>query len=151
MVRDRPSRIKPEEAVLRIRLIMEEAFELAEAAGVDVNVRGDKEGQHIQLFFDDLIFTGGLQTRQDVIEIADAIADSIYVQLGAALQWGIDIDRCFDLVQENNMLKVVNGTIDENGKLKKPKDHPKVDLSFCSPPDENKPVDLSFNQVNGQD
>lgn len=131
VVRDKPSRISPEEAVLRIRLILEEAFELAEAAGVDINIRGDKEDNHSQLHFDELIFTGGLQTRQDVVEIADAIADSIYVQLGAALQWGIDADRCFDLVHQSNMSKFIDGhRCEKTQKWIKGPSYTPVDLSF---------------------
>lgn len=133
-VRDRPTRISPEEAILRIRLIMEEAFELAEAAGVDINLRGEDFQKNQPVVFDDLIFTGGLQTRQDVIEIADAIADSLYVQLGAALQWGIDVDRCFDLVHESNMSKFISGYRDEKtGKWIKGPDYKPVDLSFNKP------------------
>lgn len=139
-VRNRPTRINPEEAVLRVRLLVEEMFELADAAGVEISVskeaitaRKEDVNQNVKVSFGDLSFSGGLQTKQDVIEIADALTDIEYVNLGAAASWGIDIDRCFDLVQENNMLKVQNGTRDENGKLRKPKNHPKVDLSFNKP------------------
>ena len=44
-------------------------------------------------------------------EAADALTDILYVTYGAGHAFGIDLDKCFDEVQNSNMSK-----LDENGK-----------------------------------
>ena len=44
-------------------------------------------------------------------EVADALTDILYVTYGAGHAFGIDLDKCFDEVQNSNMSK-----LDENGK-----------------------------------
>ena len=44
--------------------------------------------------------------KDDMIEIADAIADSIYVLIGAALEYGIPLHKVWNEVQRTNMAKV---------------------------------------------
>jgi len=44
-------------------------------------------------------------------EVADALADILYVTYGAGHAFGIDLDKCFDEVQRSNMSK-----LGENGK-----------------------------------
>lgn len=43
---------------------------------------------------------------KDVVEVADALADLIYVIYGSALEWGIPIDLVFHEVHRSNMSKV---------------------------------------------
>ena len=47
----------------------------------------------------------------DLLEVADALTDILYVTYGAGHAFGIDLDKCFDEVQDSNMSK-----LDENGK-----------------------------------
>jgi len=47
----------------------------------------------------------------DLLEVADALTDILYVAYGAGHAFGIDLDKCFDEVQNSNMSK-----LDENGK-----------------------------------
>lgn len=42
----------------------------------------------------------------DFTEIADALADILYVVYGAGASFGIDLDRAFDIVHESNMTKL---------------------------------------------
>ncbi len=49
--------------------------------------------------------------NKDLLEVADALTDILYVTYGAGHAFGIDLDRCFDEVQNSNMSK-----LDENGK-----------------------------------
>ena len=49
--------------------------------------------------------------EKDLTEVADALTDILYVTYGAGHAFGIDLDKCFDEVQNSNMSK-----LDENGK-----------------------------------
>jgi len=49
--------------------------------------------------------------NKDLVEVADALTDILYVTYGAGHAFGIDLDKCFDEVQNSNMSK-----LDENGK-----------------------------------
>ena len=48
--------------------------------------------------------------NKDLLEVADALTDILYVTYGAGHAFGIDLDKCFDEVQNSNMSK-----LDENG------------------------------------
>ncbi len=49
--------------------------------------------------------------KKDIIEVADALTDILYVTYGAGHAFGIDLDKCFDEVQNSNMSK-----LDDSGK-----------------------------------
>ena len=49
--------------------------------------------------------------NKDILEVADALTDILYVTYGAGHAFGIDLDKCFEEVQHSNMSK-----LDENGK-----------------------------------
>ncbi len=49
--------------------------------------------------------------KKDIKEVADALTDILYVTYGAGHAFGIDLDKCFEEVQNSNMSK-----LDENGK-----------------------------------
>ena len=49
--------------------------------------------------------------NKDLIEVADALTDILYVTYGAGHSFGINLDACFDEVQRSNMSK-----LDLNGK-----------------------------------
>ncbi len=44
--------------------------------------------------------------KKDLIEIADALTDILYVTYGAGHALGIDLDKCFEEVQNSNMSKL---------------------------------------------
>ena len=48
--------------------------------------------------------------NKDIVEVADALTDILYVTYGAGHAFGIDLDKCFHEVQNSNMSK-----LDENG------------------------------------
>jgi predicted HAD superfamily Cof-like phosphohydrolase len=48
---------------------------------------------------------------KDLLEVADALTDILYVTYGAGHAFGIDLDKCFEEVQNSNMSK-----LDENEK-----------------------------------
>ena len=81
-VKDKPAFSSDKINKLRIDLIKEELEELIEA-----------------------------MKNNDLLEVADALTDILYVTYGAGHSFGIDLDKCFEEVQNSNMSK-----LDENGK-----------------------------------
>src|SRR5262249_982854 len=56
----------------------------------------------------------------DVVGVADALADLLYVVIGSALQWGIPIERVFAEVHRSNMTKEGGGKRADGKILKGP-------------------------------
>tara|TARA_Y100001970_G_scaffold161729_1_gene197751 strand:+ start:127 stop:498 length:372 start_codon:yes stop_codon:yes gene_type:complete len=81
-VKNKPSLSSEKINKLRLDLIKEELSELTEA-----------------------------MQNKDLLEVADALTDILYVTYGAGHAFGIDLDKCFEEVQNSNMSK-----LDENGK-----------------------------------
>ena len=70
--------------------------------------------------------------NKDLLEVADALTDILYVTYGAGHAFGIDLDKCFDEVQNSNMSKLgADGKpiYNESGKVMKGPDYYKPDLS----------------------
>ena len=71
-------------------------------------------------------------TDNDIVEVADALTDILYVTYGAGHAFGINLDECFEEVQNSNMSKLdLNGKpiYNENGKVMKGPNYFKPDLS----------------------
>jgi predicted HAD superfamily Cof-like phosphohydrolase len=69
---------------------------------------------------------------KNMLEIADALTDILYVTYGAGHAFGIDLDKCFNEVQESNMSKLgENNTpiYNENGKVMKGPNYFKPNLN----------------------
>ena len=61
--------------------------------------------------------------NQDIVEVADALTDLLYVVYGAGQALGIDLDECFQEVHQSNMSKLgQDGRVikREDGKVLKP-------------------------------
>ena len=70
--------------------------------------------------------------NKDLLEVADALTDILYVTYGAGHAFGIDLDKCFEEVQNSNMSKLnYNGKpiYNESGKVMKGPNYFKPDLS----------------------
>ena len=70
--------------------------------------------------------------NNDLLEVADALTDILYVTYGAGHAFGIDLDKCFDEVQNSNMSKLSeNGEpiYNESGKVMKGPNYFKPDLT----------------------
>ena len=70
--------------------------------------------------------------NNDLLEVADALTDILYVTYGAGHAFGIDLDKCFEEVQNSNMSKLgKNGEpiYNEFGKVMKGPNYFKPDLS----------------------
>ena len=71
-------------------------------------------------------------TSKDLLEVADALPDILYVTYGAGHAFGINLDKCFDEVQNSNMSKLGSDgkpIYNESGKVMKGPDYFKPDLS----------------------
>ena len=69
---------------------------------------------------------------KDLLEVADALTDILYVTYGAGHAFGINLDKCFDEVQNSNMSKLGSDgkpIYNESGKVMKGPDYFKPDLS----------------------
>ena len=69
---------------------------------------------------------------KNLVEVADALTDILYVTYGAGHAFGINLDKCFDEVQKSNMSKLGKDKkpiYNENGKVMKGPDYFKPDLS----------------------
>ena len=69
--------------------------------------------------------------NKDIVEVADALTDILYVTYGAGHSFGINLDKCFEEVQRSNMSKLdINGKpiYNKNGKVMKGPNYFKPDL-----------------------
>ena len=60
--------------------------------------------------------------RKDLKETIDALTDILYVTYGAGHAFGVNLDKCFEEVQNSNMSKLDNDgkpIFNENGKVMK--------------------------------
>ena len=102
-VKNKPSFSTDKINQLRINLIQEELDELKEA-----------------------------MSNNDLLEVADALTDLLYVTYGAGHAFGIDLDECFNEVQNSNMSKLGKDgkpIYNEAGKVMKGPNYFKPDLS----------------------
>ena len=69
--------------------------------------------------------------EKNLLEVADALTDILYVTYGAGHAFGIDLDKCFDEVQNSNMSKLGEDgkpIYNESGKVMKGPNYFKPDL-----------------------
>jgi len=90
-INDKPTFVK-NRVQLRLDLIQEEYLELCEAC-----------------------------FSEDLIEVADALGDLIYVVIGMSLEFGIPLEKVLDEIQKSNLSKLDNGKVirREDGKVLK--------------------------------
>ena len=70
--------------------------------------------------------------NKDLLEVADALTDILYVTYGAGHAFGINLDKCFEEVQSSNMSKLGEDgkpIYNETGKVMKGPKYFKPDLT----------------------
>jgi len=70
-------------------------------------------------------------SNKDIVEVADALTDILYVTYGAGHSFGINLDDCFSEVQRSNMSKLGDDgkpIFNESGKVLKGPNYFKPDL-----------------------
>ena len=71
-------------------------------------------------------------SENNIVEVADALTDILYVTYGAGHAFGINLDACFEEVQNSNMSKLGNDDkpiYNDQGKVMKGPNYFKPDLS----------------------
>lgn len=71
------------------------------------------------------------ENNNDIVEIADALGDMLYIILGTAISYGIPLDEIFDEIHASNMSKLDEDgkpIFREDGKILKGKNYFKPDL-----------------------
>ena len=70
-------------------------------------------------------------SKGDTIEVADGLADMVWVIMGLASSLGIPFDKVWDEVSASNMSKVVDGKLikREDGKVLKPEGYFRPDIN----------------------
>ena len=100
---------------MRIRDVRATPFELVgdfmEAFGQEVNVEPtlrdrDTQDLRLDLIAEELEELDLAVKNNDIVEVADALTDLLYVVYGAGHAFGIDLDECFSEVHESNMSKL---------------------------------------------
>lgn len=124
-VADHPSIPTAEVRVLRVRLILEEFLEFAEASGVSIAL---KEGNVVVPITDQVEFICLADKPVNLLEVADATSDIMVVTEGANVSYGLDSEPFTDAVMENNFTKLEDCWFDEHGKLRKGPNYKPVDL-----------------------
>ena len=69
--------------------------------------------------------------KKDLVELADALTDILYVTYGAGHAFGVNLDKCFEEVQNSNMSKLDNNgrpIYNDKGKVMKGPNYFKPDL-----------------------
>ena len=115
----------------------ERVRKLMETFGQEIREKASFQDQKITSLRSDLIEeeVGELKDAiksKDIKEVADALTDILYVTYGAGHAFGINLDKCFEEVQNSNMSKL--GTdgkpiYNERGKVMKGPKYFKPDLS----------------------
>ena len=70
--------------------------------------------------------------KKDIKEVADALTDILYVTYGAGHAFGINLDKCFEEVQNSNMSKLGSDgkpIYNDKGKVMKGPNYFKPDLN----------------------
>lgn len=68
-------------------------------------------------------------SNEDVPEMLKEGSDILFVLIGLYVTFGLPIERAFDRVFDDNVLRVKGGTVRPDGKLVKSPLHPKLRLS----------------------
>lgn len=126
LINIKPSEVDSKTAILRVRLLLEEVLEFAEASGVEILTQ-DGECLDVTAIEDDEL-TFSHVGKANLVDIADALGDINYVSYGAAICYGIDMEPVEDEIQRSNLSKFISGFKDEYGKWNKGKDYTPVNL-----------------------
>jgi predicted HAD superfamily Cof-like phosphohydrolase len=112
---------------LRVKLIAEELAELAEALNIALELYTARKPSHFcarlwdaikQALFPDrkILVTADPNTAVNLVDVYDALVDIQYVNEGAGVAFGLDMEPGFEEVHDSNMSKFIDGHKRPDGK-----------------------------------
>jgi predicted HAD superfamily Cof-like phosphohydrolase len=107
-----------------------EAFGLPRVSRPTIDIPAGLAKLRVDLLVEEVGEFADATTARDLVGIADALADIIYVAYGAAVTYGIDLDAALREVHRSNMSK-----LDEHGKPVYRADGKVLKSALYTPPD----------------
>jgi predicted HAD superfamily Cof-like phosphohydrolase len=105
-----PHELSVERRKFRLELILEELVELFDASGAEIQLSPGEEASAGEQLNEELQVADITSPEYNIIEMADALGDLIYVTYGMAIEMGIDLDAVVTEIHKSNMSK-----LDQNG------------------------------------
>lgn len=99
---------------------------------------GDIQSLRLKLIEEEVSELKEASANKDIVEVADALTDILYVVYGMAHAYGIPIEECFDEVHNSNMSK-----LGEDGKPVYREDGKVIKSKQYFPPDIQKVLQAS--------
>ena len=95
-----------------------------------LSLEGDQATLYMNLISEEYQETLSAFKNNDVIEVADGLADMVWVIMGMCNSVGIDFDKIWEEVKSSNMSKFVDGKFIKNdaGKIMKPETYFKPNI-----------------------
>ena len=96
----------------------------------ELSLEGDQASLYMDLITEEYQETLSAFENSDLIEVADGLADMVWVIMGMCNSCGIDFDSVWQEVKASNMSKFPDGKAikNEHGKIMKPDSYFKPDL-----------------------
>lgn len=96
----------------------------------ELSLKGEQQNLYMNLITEEYRETIEAFDNNDLIEVADGLADMVWVIMGMCSSCGIDFNKVWEEVKASNMSKFVEGKAIKNeaGKIMKPETYFKPDL-----------------------
>ena len=96
----------------------------------DLNLKNDQTQLYMNLIKEEFEETTKAYNDEDPIELADGLADMVWVIMGMCNSAGINFDKVWEEVKNSNMSKFVDGKFIKNeaGKIMKPETYFKPNI-----------------------
>jgi predicted HAD superfamily Cof-like phosphohydrolase len=96
----------------------------------ELSLKGEQQNLYMNLITEEYRETIEAFDNDDLIEVADGLADMVWVIMGMCSSCGIDFNKVWEEVKASNMSKFTEGKAIKNeaGKIMKPETYFKPDL-----------------------
>ena len=96
----------------------------------ELSLKGDQQKLYMNLITEEYKETLEAFQNNDLVEVADGLADMVWVIMGMCSSCGIEFNKVWEEVRSSNMSKFVNGKAIKNnlGKIMKPDTYFKPDI-----------------------
>ena len=96
----------------------------------ELSLKGDQQKLYMNLITEEYKETLEAFQNNDLVEVADGLADMVWVIMGMCNSCGIQFDNVWKEVRASNMSKFVDGKVIKNdyGKIMKPKSYFKPNI-----------------------